>query len=492
MNQSARTPARRHRAALVVAVVLALTGGMFTASAAPAADESSRIGLGGAGKRPNIILVTTDDQRLDDMRYMRRTRRLVGGHGYTFGRALSPHPLCCPARAEILTGQYAQNNGVQHNKGRHGGLKALRRPSNTLARWLQKAGYRTAMAGKYLHGFNRRSKRPAGWTHWNASVKGHYTYDHTYFAHDGRPRLHRKHVDDVIMGMGRSWVRKFSKGRRPFFLWLSGLAPHRKLANGRTAFPRPAARHRRMFPRAKNPARRKPSFGRVSRHNRLSRIWAPRQTRKTQRLFKARIRSLQAIDQGVARLVRTLRRTGELRNTYIVFTSDNGNMLGEHRLGGKNNIFEEALRVPLLIRTPKAQRRRSALPVTSVDLPATILGLARASAGRKPDGDSFLATLRGRRQAWRDTQLIQTGTDDTRSGWDLRGVRTTRWTYARKARSGRELLFDRRADPHEVRNLVRVRRYRPVLRELRQRTRTLRHCAGNRCSRRFGPVPGPR
>ena len=94
-----------------------------------------------------------DDMAQSDLLWMPRTRQLIGDRGVSVPDFLSNHPLCCPARAEILTGQYAQNNGVRHNRGPRGGYDALARPGNTVASWLQDVGYRTAFVGKYLNGW---------------------------------------------------------------------------------------------------------------------------------------------------------------------------------------------------------------------------------------------------------------------------------------------------------------------------------------------------
>jgi N-acetylglucosamine-6-sulfatase len=105
-------------------------------------------------RRPNVVLITTDDQALTDMRWMPLTRRWLGRGGVTFRNMLSPHPLCCPARAEIITGQFAQNNGVHTNAGPYGGLGALEDPDNTIADWLQRSGYLVGLSGKYLNQYD--------------------------------------------------------------------------------------------------------------------------------------------------------------------------------------------------------------------------------------------------------------------------------------------------------------------------------------------------
>lgn len=478
---------------LLAPALAALAGVMLTAPSQPTA--TARPQPPPAAERPNIVVITTDDQMLSDLRWMPHTRDLLGGHGVTYGQSVSPHPLCCPARAELLTGQYAQNNGVVHNDGVHGGARALRNRSNTLGRWLHDGGYNTAMVGKFLNGFGPNPKSQVGWTHWNPTYAGVYSYRNTTYLNDGRPVVHRTHADDVTFRYARGYLEQFSRGTKPFFVWVSGLAPHTRLTGRGESNPLPADRHAAVLSGARNPSARKPSYAvPVVGGPRPGIPWSAQQ-RHLRGRFLARIRSLQAVDEGVASVVRTLRRTGELGHTWIVFTSDNGYLLGEHGYREKNQLFDEALRVPLIVRTPaSAGRRWSSLPVTSVDLAPTIADLAGVRPQRTVDGASFLPDLLGRSQPWRDTQLVQTGRRSTRAadpGWMFRGVRTDRWTYGRRTGTGFELLLDRRRDPHELVNLAGRTAYADVVRELRRRTVALSDCAGPACRQSFGDVSAP-
>src|SRR5215207_2420459 len=128
--------------------------------------------------RPNVVLILTDDMRADELRYLPKTRRLLVARGVRFSTAISPHPMCCPARAELVSGQYDQINGVRHNTGPWGGAKRLRDPDDTIGRWLQAAGYRTSYHGKFLNDYERQRPRyePAGWTIWDAQMRGIYSY----------------------------------------------------------------------------------------------------------------------------------------------------------------------------------------------------------------------------------------------------------------------------------------------------------------------------
>jgi arylsulfatase A-like enzyme len=213
-----------------------------------------------------------------------------------------------------------------------------------------------------------------------------------------------------------------------------------------------------------------------------------------QHFYTQRIRSLQSADRAVGRAVRLLRRLGVLDRTYVFFASDNGFLLAQHGLIGKNVLYEQNLRVPLLVRGPAVRHRQDPLPVTLVDLAPTFLSIAGASPGVQLDGRSFLADLRGRRLAWRDTQLIQTGRDalvpDGSHGWTFRGVRTHRYTYGRNVLTRKRLLFDRLRDPAELHDVAGTRSYRRVGRELERRTRLLARCSGPACNRSFGPVGG--
>ena len=447
-----------------------------------------------ADPRPNIVFITTDDQNVSDLQWMPHTRRLLAGRGFTFTEALSPHPLCCPARAEWVTGQYGQNNGVHHNKGVHGGYPALRNPSNTLARWLDTAGYRTAMVGKYMNGYRGTDPRSlVGWNHWNPTIRGTMSYRNTTFLNDGRQRLHTDHVDDVVTRYAADYIKEFAGKDAPFFVWASNLAPHNKSIQGHDTNPVPADRHQGMFQRTRNTAEVKPSFGVPIVDAPVSGASANTFDKLGEK-FVARIEALQAVDEGVRRIVRTLDRTDELDNTYIIFSSDNGYLLGEHGLTAKNYIYEEAMRVPLLVRGPGPAGITSQVPVTAVDIAPTIAELAGVTPLRRVDGKSFAPLLRGQAQEWRDTQLIQTGAVSKRKarpGWAVRGVRTSRWTYGVNQLNGTVELYDRRDDPFELVNLASRTEYLPVLTELQLRAVALQSCAGDSCNRTFGPVPEP-
>lgn len=443
---------------------------------------------GGEG-RPNIVLITTDDMTDKDLRYMPRTRRLLARKGVAFRDFISPHPLCCPARAEILTGQYAQNNGVRHNEGPHGGFRA-HDPSHTLATWLRSAGYGTAFVGKYLNHYYRRDGMVPGWDEFNPTLRGTYSpYGFTTY-NSGSPRSYEKlYIADMVTRETRRYIRDFSGDGRPFFVWASHIAPHGMHVDGRWVPPVPARRHAGLFADLTAPSLRDPAFAEPNVGDKPRFVRAARPVAKSSAtiLFQRRIRSLQAVDEGVQRIVRTLRRTGELANSVLVFTSDNGHLNGEHGLRGKNYPYEQALQVPFLVRGPgmPAGVTRDQT-MTTVDLAPTLVDLAKATPDLTVDGRTMLPAIRRAGAPGYGTALIQAGSS-TRP-WFFRGVRTSRYTYARYFHGFTE-LYDRHRDPAQLRNVAGQPEYAAVEAELAVRYRSLADCSGVTCRTSLEPLP---
>ncbi|WP_435747429.1 sulfatase family protein [Nocardioides sp. SYSU DS0663] len=450
--------------------------------------------------RPNIVLITTDDQALADMRWMPLTRRWLGRQGVTFTDMISPHPLCCPARAEIITGQYAQNNGVHTNAGPYGGVDALRDPDETIAAWLQGSGYLVGMSGKYLNQYDATQGVPAGWDFWNVATTNRFGYRNFAMYGNGEPRFHDDaYSSDVVRDDSVRLVEDWSAADQPFFLWASYYAPHGRCGEGGGCDrpPVPAGRHADLYPRAKVPSVGRPSFNEPDASDKppVIRRLEPVTAERASYLHRQRIRSLAAVDQGVDATFKALRRTGELDNTVVLFSSDNGYLIGEHRYVGKILPYEESLRVPLLVRGPGVPRGEVRdQPATIVDLAPTILDLAEVEPGRVLDGRSLVPFVRDADAVRPDTDmLVQAGgrNDAHPEPWWFRGVRNQRWTFVRWSDTGFRELYDNRRDPHQLRNLADDRRHRRVVREMTRRLELLEDCAGASCRRSFGPPPRP-
>lgn len=442
--------------------------------------------------RPNLVFVLTDDMRDGDLDHMPITRRLVADQGMEFTDAISPHPLCCPARAQLATGQYAQNNGVQHNRGVHGGFGALD-PTREASSWFRDAGYRTGFVGKFLNGYGPQDVRPAGWSRWDALTRGVYDYVNFSMTGDGVPRRYTdSYVTSVIEDHANRAVRDFAESGDPFVVYAWHLAPHYRITpEGGRGLPPAEPQDRDLFLDARPESFDDPAFNEtdVSDQPAYLRRLAPVTRDEVSAENTARLQSLQAVDRAVGSLVDTLAEEGVLDNTYIVFSSDNGYSLGEHRFIGKDVLTDEALQVPLLVRGPGITPGSSSdLPVTLVDLPTTFAALLGVSPAWQVDGTSLAPTLRGDGQAFRDTTLIQTGRT-LGDGWSHRGVRTERYLYGTDGTDG--FLYDRLLDPEEMVNRIDDPAYAEVRAALELRRTELVGCAGWTCNQVFGPLPEP-
>jgi arylsulfatase A-like enzyme len=448
---------------------------------------------------PNMVLISTDDQALVDLRWMPRTRRLIGERGATFTNFIAPHPLCCPSRAQILTGQYAQNNGVRGNRGPHGGYKSLEDPEHTLPVWLSDAGYRTSFVGKYVNGYKRSMGIPAGWEAWDATVGLAYR---RFVQYDGS-NAHRPpgYHTDYVADRTTQEIERLAGYDRPFFLWSSFYAPHglctAKREVGCPKPPQVARRFAHKYAGVRAPSLDSPSFNEADISDKPRDVTRGEKVdpRKAQRLFTQRIRSLASVDRAVVRIVRALRRAGELNDTLIAFTSDNGYLNGEHRYQGKKMAYEESVRVPLLIRGPGISRDTVRGQTTAmIDLAPTFADLAGAEPSVPVDGQTLVDLARHRGGGDR-TLLVQGGlaAQDPRDlGWHFRGVRTDRYTLVYWLTSDFVELYDRRRDPYQIDNVANDPRYRTVLEELGRRTRELAECSGESCRTDFGRLPAPR
>jgi N-acetylglucosamine-6-sulfatase len=486
------------RARLLVALAPAAAAAIAVAAILAGSVGPAVAGTDDRGPRPNVIVVMTDDQDARSMWAMRKTRRLLGRQGTTFTNSHATFPLCCPSRATFLTGQYAHNHGVLANALPAGSFLRLD-GANTLPVWLRDAGYVTAHVGRYLNGYGVPLGRdlsaaeaaleiPPGWSRWFApGFRGRAWRMFSYVLNENGSlrrykRAARNYLTDVYARHATRLIRRLAGGERPLFLSVAPLAPHGEPHLERGPNPRPAPRHAREFPRLKLP--RPPSFNEADVSDKPPRVQArPRLGRRQQeemlRRHRGRIRSLLAVDDAVAAMVAALRRVGELRNTLFIFTSDQGFLLGQHRIAvDKLWPYEEATRVPLLVRGPGIPRgatRRQV--VANIDLAPTILDAARAEAGLEMDGISILPLARNLRAA-RDRSILLESLAPERP--DFVGVRAPGWSYI-EHEDGSEELYDLAADRFQLQSRHADPAYASRKAELAARLEALRDCAGAAC-----------
>lgn len=402
---------RRTAYASVLAITMAVIAGCNKPDAPPSASsrESQR------SDRPNVVLVLLDDLGVEEFPFMPRSRRLVGDSGVTLNNAFVSSPLCCPSRVSLLRGQYPHNTGVTANGGADGGFEAAYQKGverSTLAVWLSAAGYRTALFGKYLNFYPRGAGEkyiPPGWTDWGVPVAGTPYREFDYSLNlNGDIREFGDGAEDygtdVYVKLSEDFVRRSVSSDAPFFLLLAPYAPHPPAT--------PAPRHARLFADATipdTPSRHEQDIS--DKHPMMRDLpWvAPRQVSKINETYRNRLRSLQAVDEGVERLIAILRELGELESTVFIVTSDNGFHLLDHRLPqGKETAFEPDIRVPFLVRGPGIPRgTHLSEMVLNSDVAPTIAELAGTPIPDFVDGRSLVPLFQGRKDAaWRDAVLV--------------------------------------------------------------------------------------
>jgi N-acetylglucosamine-6-sulfatase len=462
----------------------AMAVGLLVLAAGPGVDRTPAQ----ESERPNVVVVMTDDQTVEQMRVMDHVRSLIGARGTTFTSSFVNFPLCCPSRATFLTGQYAHNHGVLGNSAPRGGFHAFE-DRRTLATWLQDAGYRTALIGKYLSQTPQRYI-PPGWSQWYAAAGGdtQKVYDYTLnqngrlVEYGGRPRDFKT---DVLTDKAVRFVRRHGAGLQPFFLFVSYTAPHGGGPDPSTGRRRDCAnttkrapRHRGAFER--EPLPRPPNFNERDTsdkppHLRRRPLMRARLIDEIERRYRCRLESLLAVDEGVRDIVRALAGRNDLDNTYVVFTSDNGLLHGEHRIWtGKDAVYEEVISVPLMIRGPGFPRGATVTsPVVNADLAPTIAEVAGASPTVPVDGRSLLPLAQDPGLGSERGILIE-------HGGRYAAIRTRDYLYARHAGGGRE-LYDMRADPFQLRSRHDDPAFAEVKAELAARLAELRDCSGRSC-----------
>ncbi len=444
----------------LLAVVLVVAGA--------AASGGSRTPTA-AATRPNIVLVLTDDLSWNLVRYMPHVRGMRQ-RGVSFSRYFVTDSLCCPSRASIFSGRFPHNTRVFTNRPPDGGFQvflARGEERSTFATALQARGYRTAMMGKYLNGYTPAGGYvPPGWTEWDVGGNAYRNFNYR-LSENGRRVAYgsgpRDYLTDVIARKGSAFIDEAASAHQPFILELATYAPHAPYT--------PAPRDAGDFPGLTAP--KGPAFN--ARNSRAPR-WlrgrpplTPAQIANIDLAFRRRAQAVQAVDDLIARIQATLSARGLADDTYIVFSSDNGYHMGEHRLNpGKQTAFDTDIRVPLIVIGPGVPGGRTIRHVAeNIDLRPTFSRLADAHLPRSVDGRSLVSLLHGKRpRRWRGAALIEHhGPNFGRRDPDrpARGagnpstyeaLRTKTALYV-GYRDGEREYYNLRRDPHELHNVVR-------------------------------------
>ena len=454
---------------------------------------------------PNIIFIMTDDQRWDALSAAGNTilrtpniDRIATG-GVRFTEAFVTNALCAPSRASLLTGQYSHAHGVITNASgpEFFNQPGLRPDEVTFVTLLRRAGYHTAIAGKW----HLRSW-PEGFDQWVVFPGQGAYHDPEMIANGMRIKL-RGHADDIVGDQALTFLRQRPKDK-PFCLLYQFKSPHRSWM--------PAARFAKAFDDIEIPVPRTfedrlagrpealraaemaiadmPDFRDRGVSESLPR--AERARLNLQHLVKNYYRVLLSVDENVGRVLDLLDSEGIAENTIVVYTSDNGFFLGEHGLFDKRLMYEPSIRVPMLVRYPA--RIRSGIVdtthmVLNIDVAPTLLELAGVPVPARMHGRSFFPVVTNPSAPWRDAFLHEfyeyPAEHCVRKN---RGVRTARWKLIHFWEQPEEWeLYDLERDPDEMNNLAGRREYARIERALRARLAELRAEIGDVDPP--GPVP---
>ncbi len=444
--------------------------------------------------RPNIVFILVDDldSKLNSIDYMKNLQDLMIARGTTLDDFFITNPLCCPSRTTILRGQYTHNHQVYNNTAPDGGFVKFKESGNgdsTLGVWLQAAGYRTALMGKFLNGYPYSDDRlyiPPGWSEWVSPAKkvpyGGYDY---VLNENGAlvvyPPDEVNYFTDVLSQKANDFIQRAADDDIPFFIYIAPFAPHTPAT--------PALRHLDLFPSLSVPIT--PSFNEADVSDkpgdlRTNPLLTDRQILQINDRYRQRILSLQAVDEMLAGLIKTLEQNGQLENTYIVFTSDNGYHFGQHRLfEGKGTLYEEDITVPFIVRGPGIPEGQSlaGLLAGNVDIASTIAEWAGVLPPSFVDGRSLANALEGNHTNstdWRQAYLLEVYPGNNPQDAKVvpgmatanflqsvfkfpsispqlptpiyRGLRTNQYSYV-EYENGFVELYDLLKDPHELENI---------------------------------------
>lgn len=411
--------------------------------------------------KPNIIVIYTDDQRWDTIDYMPNVKKRIAGEGITFMNSFVTTSLCCPSRASFLTGLYTHNHRVWSNLPPDGGAEALN-DTATVATWLKAGGYSTSLIGKYLNAYNQIFPYiPPGWDDWHVFYEGAYYGYRLQENGEIRQFGNQENVysTDLLKERALQFMRNAS---RPFFLWFAPFAPHPSQSEDSGA-PIPAKRHLGTCDDLK--PQRSPSFNEEDVSDKPR--WVQQRDlmdetsiSRIDEFARDQICTLKAVDESVASLMDSL--GSELDNTVIIFTSDNGYSWGEHRKIGKNCIYEECVRVPLIIRYDNLVQnpRESKKFVLNIDLAPTIADLAGLTPTTKVNGRSIIPLLGYENADWRSDFLLE-----HLQAYHVTAVRNMQMKYVEHETGERE-LYDLEKDPYELNNLINDPSYAGMLESL--------------------------
>jgi arylsulfatase A-like enzyme len=402
-----------------------------------------------ADTRPNTIFILVDDLRFNALSCLGhpwlKTPNIdrLAREGAICTNAFVTTPLCSPSRASFLTGRWIHAHGIVDNTNRSEASHRL----VTFPLLQQKAGYQTAYIGKWHMG-NDSSPRP-GFDHW-VSFPGQGQYFDPPINLNGKLAPQSGFMTDILNAYAVEFLRR--KHTKPFSLYLAHKAVHGPFT--------PPDRHQTLY--ADAPITRHPNAQTtqpfLQREIQQNKKGNPNQAGPTDETIRNQLRLMQAVDEGVGQLLQALTQSGQLDNTLIIFTSDNGYFHGDHGLGDKRAAYEESLRIPLLVRYPKWIKPGTKITgdILNVDIAPTMLEIAGATPPAGVKGKSIVPLLRGKAKQIREdfyAEYVEEAQFQRIPTWHA--VRTREWKYVEyKGHPEWTELYHLKADPYETKNLA--------------------------------------
>jgi len=417
--------------------------------------------------RPNFVFVLTDDLSWNLVSHMPHVVALEKA-GTTFSHYYVVDSLCCPSRSAIFTGEYPHDDGVFTNTGSDGGYNSYNAhgdQAKSFAVALQKSGYRTAMMGKYLNGYAPSDPVAPGWNVWDVAGNGYGEFNYG-LSENGEQQYYGDAPDDyltdVLSSDASSFIASSASLHQPFMLEVATFAPHAPYT--------PAPRYANAAASLQYP--RTAAFNRVPAN---APAWLGQRQPLTSsqeatinNIYRKRVEADLSVDDMIGQIESELKATGEAKNTYIVFSSDNGYHMGEYRLEpGKQTAFDTDIRVPLIVSGPGVPAGRTLTQLASnIDLAPTFETLAGVKIRKTIDGHSLAALWHGRDPTdWRQAILIEHhGPDDVAGDPDAQNnaqadppsyeaVRTENYLYVLYDNGDQE-LYNTAKDPLELDNIA--------------------------------------
>ena len=455
-----------------------------------------------AGERPNILFIMSDDHAAPAISaYGSRLAKVaptphldrLAREGMRFRNCFCTNSICTPSRAVIMTGLYSHRNGVYK-------FTALDQRQPTLPKYLKSHGYQTAFVGKWhLH------SNPLGFDFWSI-LPGQGRYHDTQFVEQGdehssgrvrrgKRTTYKGHSTDLITDKALNWFKTKRNPKRPFCFMLHYKAPHDTWQFARrystylaeTKIPEPPTLFDHGSGRSKAIERSRQYIGSSHGHHtdyisRTKHLKGKARRRAQYQIYmKQYLRCVKGIDDNIGRVLKYLDDSGLAKNTIVVYTADQGFFLGEHGLYDKRFMYEEALRLPLLVRWPGRIKPGSTNDdlVLNLDFAPTLLDAAGRRVPTAMQGRSFLPLLEGKTDVkWRDAFYYRYYVSHFNTPAHF-GLRTSRYKLIHFNEIGEWELFDLKADPREMKNLAGSRRHAELLAKLKARLAALQRASGD-------------